>query len=160
MGKVLLVGFKGKNNSSSMLVEQLSSDHVLLTNSFSRLKKDIESISTEYECVLMFGVDKNLSSSVRIETCAGKDGETIESVLKTDTFAKAFAGEGILPVISDKPTVYLCNEAYWYVLRKFSGRALFIHIPTIKYADEQFIGKVKHAFDAFLSGGKKPEMNR
>ncbi len=148
MGKVLLVGFKGKNNSSSMLVEQLSSDHVLLTNSFSGLKKDIESISTEYECVLMFGVDKNLSSSVRIETCAGKDGETIETVLKPDTIAKALAGEGILPVISDKPTVYLCNEAYWYVLRKFFGRALFIHIPTIKYADEQFIGKMKDVFDS------------
>lgn len=154
MSKILPVGFKGKNNASRMLVEKLSSEYVLLTNSFSGLKKDIDSISSDCDCVWMFGVDKVLVSEVRIETCARKDGQTIVSVLQTDSIAKALADEGIVSEISDKPATYLCNEAYWYVLRKFSGRALFIHIPTIRYADEQFIEKMKTALDPFFSNGK------
>ncbi len=39
----LFVGFKGKNNASSVLVEELPSEHLLLTNSFTGLKKDIDS---------------------------------------------------------------------------------------------------------------------
>ena len=154
MRKVLTVGFKGLNNASRMLVEQLSSDHVLLTNSFSGLKKDIDPICPDYESVWMFGVDKSLSSSVRIETCAKKDGEKIDSVLNLDTIAKTLEKEGIQTVISDKPSAYLCNEAYWYVLRKLSGRAVFIHIPTIKNVDEQFIDRVKAALDSYLANRK------
>ncbi|WP_026516252.1 hypothetical protein [Butyrivibrio sp. MC2021] len=33
----LFVGFKGKNNASSVLVEELPSEHLLLTNSFTGL---------------------------------------------------------------------------------------------------------------------------
>ena len=42
--KVLLTGFKGKNNSSSILVQSISENYRLLTNSFEGLKKDIEEI--------------------------------------------------------------------------------------------------------------------
>ncbi|MBR4781354.1 MAG: hypothetical protein IK014_08350, partial [Lachnospiraceae bacterium] len=70
MQKVLYVGFKGKNNASGILTEQLSSEHLLLTNSFEGLKKDIDSICKEYDHIIMFGVDKSLVSTVRIEKAA------------------------------------------------------------------------------------------
>ena len=146
MNKVLLIGFKGKNNASGMLVEQLSPEHKLLTNSFAGLKRDIDAISTDYESVLMFGVDKDLTSEARIEKCAAKDGEKMFSVMKAEEVAGALKQAGIKPYISANPTAYLCNEAYWHVLRKFSGRAIFIHIPTIKHIDESFINKMKLAF--------------
>lgn len=63
MGKVLFVGFKGKNNASGRMAESISPDHLLLTNSFTGLKKDIDSITEEYDLAVMFGVDKTLSST-------------------------------------------------------------------------------------------------
>ena len=81
MNKTLVIGFKGKNNASKILVEQLSSEHVLLTNSFAGLKRDIDTISEGYDRVFLFGIDKKLASSVRIEMCAQKDGDKICSVL-------------------------------------------------------------------------------
>ena len=55
---ILYVGFKGKNNFSGMLAECVSPKHLLLTNSFEGLKRDIDSVSNEYDQVVMFGVDK------------------------------------------------------------------------------------------------------
>ena len=74
MNNTLFLGFKGKNNTSCMLAEQLSPKHLLLTNSFTGLKKDIDSISGEYNQIVMFGVDKELSTAVRIERVAAKNG--------------------------------------------------------------------------------------
>ena len=68
--KVLLTGFKGKNNSSSILVQSISENYRLLTNSFDGLKKDIEEIDDNPVFLIMFGCDKNLKDSVRIERFA------------------------------------------------------------------------------------------
>lgn len=145
MQKVLYVGFKGKNNASGILTEQLSSEHLLLTNSFGGLKKDIDSICKEYDHIIMFGVDKSLVSTVRIEKAAAVAGEKMVSCFNTERLAGSLKVVGISAVISDIPAAYLCNEAYWHVLKKFSGRAVFIHIPTIKHVDESYINKIKQA---------------
>ena len=142
MSKVLFVGFKGKNNSSAMLAERISSEHLLLTNSFAGLKKDIDSVSGEYDRAVMFGVDKNLASNVRIEKSASLNGKKKSSCLDLEKIAEAINVTGIQSVISDNPTAYLCNEAYWRLLEKYSGRAVLIHIPTIKYADVVFMEKM------------------
>lgn len=147
MNKILVIGFKGMNNSSKMLVEQLSSDHVLLTNSFSGLKRDIDSISTDYESVLLFGADKILTSTVRIEKCAGKDGEKIDSVIELKKVAESLEKSGIESYISEEPTAYLCNEAYWYLLKKYSGSVVLIHIPTIKHITNDFVENMKLVFE-------------
>ena len=147
MKKILLTGFKGKNNSSGMLVEQPAFEYVLLTNSFAGLKRDIDSIGTEYDFVLMFGVDKYLSSSVRIEKCAGKDGKKTYSVINPEKLVESLKKAGIDSYISEEPTAYLCNEAYWQILKKFEGRAVFIHIPTIKHIDERFIDDMRLALE-------------
>ena len=149
MDKTLLIGFKGKNNASKMLVEHISSEHVLLTNSFAGLKRDIDAISSGYDRVLLFGVDKKLTSSVRIEMCAQKDGEKICSVLDLNKISDNLKKAGIEPSISEKPTAYLCNEAYLHLLRKYSGRAVLIHIPPIKHMNETLSNKIKLA----LTGG-------
>ena len=147
MSEVLFVGFKGANNASKRVVEKLSPDHVLLTNSFDGLKKDIASLSTDYACVFLFGVDKNLSSTVRIEKRAQKDDVKMDSVLNLETVVNALEHAGIITSISEIPTAYLCNEAYWHLLRKFSGRAVLIHISTIRYVDELFAERMKQAMD-------------
>ena len=143
---MLFIGFKGKNNSSCMLVKGLSDNPFLLTNSFEGLRKDIESLKDVPDTAVMFGADKTLSAGVRIERSAAINGEKIVSNLKLEAIAKAIKKAGAEAEISDNPTAYLCNEAYGLILKRFSGRAVFIHIPTVKYADECFGQKMKKAF--------------
>ena len=146
MRSVLFVGFKGKNNTSGVLAESLSPQHLLLTNSFAGLKKDIDSACKEYDCAVMFGVDKTLKDAVRIEKTATLEGKTISTVLEAKDFKTMLESAGIAATISEVPTAYLCNEAYWHMLKKLEGRAVFIHIPTVKYADGGFMEKMRAAF--------------
>lgn len=146
MSKTLFVGFKGKNNSSGLLAESISPDHLLLTNSFAGLKRDIDSVSGEYDRIVLFGVDKNLTSNVRIEKAAVLNGEKKTSLLELEKIADALNFAGIQTLISDTPTAYLCNEAYMHLLEKYSGRAVLIHIPTIKNANDVFLNKMKSVF--------------
>ena len=145
MKDTLLIGFKGKNNLSGELVKALGQEYCLLTNSFGGLKKDIDSIGTGYDRVTLFGVDKTLTDTVRIESIAEKDGIRCSSALELNRMAEAFSKAGLETKVSEIPTAYLCNEAYWHLLRKFSGRAVLIHIPTLKNADEFFTAKVQRA---------------
>jgi hypothetical protein len=145
MKNTLFVGFKGNNNSSNILVNSLSSNHILLTNSFTGLKKDIEELSLDYDEVYLFGVNKNLCDSFSIEYAAEKDGKRLESELDLVELKKRFASFMIKTEISRVPSKYLCNEAYWYLLEKYKGKAVLIHIPTVKNFKEEWIESVKEA---------------
>ena len=144
---ILFIGFKGKNNSSNILVSSLSSQPCLLTNSFTGLKKDIEELSPDYAKVYLFGVNKNLSDSFSIECVAQKDGEKLKSKLDLKELQERFASFMIRADISHTPSKYLCNEAYWYLLEKFKGKAVLIHIPTIKNFKEEWIESFKKAIE-------------
>ena len=124
------IGFKGRNNSSSMLVNALPQPHYLLTNSFAGLKKDIDKLPAEYDAIYLFGVDRNLTDSFRIEQCADRNGIRLSSVLDLKEISERLSAAGIKSTVSKTPTHYLCNEAYWFLLEKYQGRAVLIHIPT------------------------------
>lgn len=145
MKKKLFVGFKGKNNSSSMLVSSISSEHFLLTNSFEGVRKDIDELFEDYDEVYLFGADKNLSDSFRIERLAEKDGKRLKSKLDLEKVKEQFASFRIKAEILNTPTKYLCNDAYWYLLEKYKGNAVLIHIPTVKNFKEEWISDVKKA---------------
>ncbi len=145
MNNVLYIGFKGKNNASSILAEYLSLSPYLLTNSFEGVRKDLERINGNYDYVLMFGIDTNLKDSVRIERVARRQGVTLVSALNLEDIAKRLEQAGIENAVAEVPTQYLCNEAYWFALRKFVGKAVFIHIPPMKYIDGDFLEKMKKA---------------
>lgn len=150
----LFLGFKGMRNSSGVLVTELSKDlslsdvsssnnFCLLTNSFSGVKRGIDSIPGTYEQVIMFGCDKSLKDGVRLERFAEKNGMKFETSLDLALLSQKLIDGGIANTISVTPTHYLCNEAYWYALQKFEWKAVFIHIPTFKNIDESFISKMK-----------------
>ena len=145
MEQRLYIGFKGKNNASSILVERLSEFPCLLTNSFGGVKRDIEYLADYYDSVLMFGVDKNLKNSVRIERVAEREGIRLYSELDLEDISKRLTTVGVRNSISDIPTHYLCNEAYWFSLQKYKGKAMFIHIPTTNNIDDSFFEKMKVA---------------
>lgn len=141
----LYIGFKGNHNASCILVGYLSDAPYLLTNSFSGLRKDIEQLQGNFNCVMMFGIDKNLKDTVRIEVVAEREGSRLLSQLDLDELTKRLTAAGVANYVSHKPTHYLCNEAYWYALEKFGGRVIFIHIPSIKNMNETFLDKIKSA---------------
>ena len=150
--RILLMGFKGKNNSSGILVQAISQNYRLLTNSFIGVKKDIGEIDDNPDFLIMFGCDKNLKDFVRIERFAEKNGEKIASALDLENISKNLAAAEINNFISDSPGHYFCNEAYWYALQKFNNKAVFIHIPTIKNLDDGFINKMKKFVKGALRG--------
>ena len=142
-----------KNSSYVMISELLKESRLredgvlknffLLTNSFEGVKRDINAIEGSYDFVIMFGCDKSLKDCVRLERSAEKDGVKCETRLNVKLLSETLSCDEVENVISETPTQYLCNEAYWYALQKFEGRVVFIHIPTLKNFDENFISKMK-----------------
>ena len=102
---------------------------MFLTNSFAGLARDIGALEEDYDAVIMFGIDKTLSTSLRVERRAELHGEILETKLYADQLARGFRENRIPCDISDAPTHYLCNDAYFRMLRKTDGKAVFVHIP-------------------------------
>ena len=139
------IGFKGKNNASCMLVKSISADSCLLTNSFAGLKRDIEALNPSYDAAILFGIDKNLTDCVRIEAAAEKETQVLSEFNLVDISAQ-LDSVGVSNYLSNQPTHYLCNEAYWYLLKKYHGKAVLVHIPPIKNINENLIDGLKRVF--------------
>lgn len=145
--KTLYVGFKGIHNSSNKLVQNLQGEKYFLTNSFEGLKSDIENLVEEYEQVYMFGLDKALKDSVRIEKCAEKDGERIYTQMQLSGIEECLKKNAIPYSVSHNSTHYLCNEAYFYMLKKMNGHVVFAHIPSTKNLTEEMLQKLVLVFE-------------
>lgn len=140
---VLYVAFKGNGNSANKIVRSLSGDKLFLTNSYSGLKKDIDNINGTYDFVYMFGLDKGLKGKVRIDCVAQREDVCLYSDMDFNSIAMEMNKTGIITYIGNTPSQSLCNEAYWYMLRKFNCHVIFFHVPSIKYITEDFIEKVR-----------------
>ena len=141
--KKLYTAFKGTHNTSFQLVSQLHGNKLFLTNSFQGLEKDILSLNAEYNAIYMFGIDKNLRNSIRIETRASFNEETINTsfdILKLENTIKKL---NITYFISNKPTAYLCNAAYYHMLKK-NRNTVFIHIPSAKGINDTLMNKLSN----------------
>ena len=143
----LYIAFKGKNNTSNQLLSLLpASDKVLLTNSFSGLRRDISKISFEsFRSVVMFGIDKALVDSVRIERNAMCKGENRDSTYDIPGLMEKLDNQEIAFTVSETPTQYLCNEAYFCVLEKCLD-AVFIHIPSLRGMTPELMGRLVGCF--------------
>lgn len=138
----LYVAFKGKCNSSNKIVNCIAGEKLFLTNSFEGLKKDIASINKPYDSVYMFGLDKNLKGTIRIESLAVKDKKILRSTLNLEEVLRSLMHNEIEAYIGCTPKKSLCNEAFWYMLQKFDNKAIFFHVPSISYMNEDFVGKL------------------
>ena len=142
----LCIGFKGTHNPSSHLVTALPGDTLLLTNSIPGLTQDIAGINRGYDAVYLFGIDKTLNGTVRVETCAQVCGHTLTTALDPTPICATLAAQGLPAAISHIPTHYLCNEAYYQLLLKFQGNALLIHIPGLRHMTEETLNKLRLTF--------------
>ena len=142
---ILFTGFKGARNPSCELVRQIGRSSLFLTNSYSGLERDIASLCRTYDGVFMFGVDKSLRREVRLECCASLDGHTLWTDCDISRLSRLIAERGIPCRISRVPTAYLCNSAYYQMLRK-NNRSIFIHIPSARGLDEKWLKDLAELF--------------
>lgn len=127
------------------MVKSISEDSYLLTNSFSGLQRDIEALNGHYDCVVLFGIDKSLKDTVRIEKAARKETEEF-SALNLEKISAQLDAVGVSNFLSESPTHYLCNDAYWHLLRKFNRNVVLIHIPSIKNMSEKLNKRYSQVF--------------
>lgn len=139
---ILYTGFKGKNNASYQLLSEVSGQKLFLTNSFMGLKKDIMSIKENYDLVIMLGLDTSLKEMVRIECVAELNGMEMTTEIDCDAVCRCLTANDIPCFISKTPTRYLCNAAYFHMLKRVSGKAVFIHVPSGKNMSEKMAGKI------------------
>ena len=140
--RVLYTGFKGKNNSSYQLLSKISGEKLLLTNSFEGLKKDIMNVKDSYDLVVMFGLDISLKDTVRIERVAELDGIERVTTIACDEICRCLTVNEVRCAVSNIPTQYFCNAAYFHMLQKVSGKAMFVHIPSTKNMSEGLMEKI------------------
>lgn len=148
--KILFTAFKGIHNTSFQLVDQIGANYVLLTNSFQGLEKDISSIPSDYDAAYMFGVDKRLASKIRIEMCATNNHETVTTRFRISQLEEQLKVVGISYTVSNQPTSYLCNAAYYHILMK-NPNSIFIHIPSLRGMTPEMMKKLIEFFQTIYS---------
>ena len=127
--KILYTAFKGKNNTSYQVASRLNGTVLFLTNSFQGLEKDIATVVNDYDVVYMLGCNKSLNNIIKIETCAEYNGERIFTEFDISELKKRIDNK-LSYSISYSPTKYLCNAAFYHMLKK-NKNTVFIHIPSI-----------------------------
>ena len=147
MEKILYTGFKGKYNSSNKLVELLDGESLYLTNSFKGLRNDIDTIEEVYDKILMFGLDKTLREEIRFEKVAMRERIEIQTKMEIKHYLELAQTNEITYTIADKPTHYLCNDAYYHMMCNMECPVLFVHIPSLKNMSDIFLDKLIEVFN-------------
>ena len=79
--------------------------------------------------VLFISINTMIPNGIRIETTRADYAAICRCLEEND----------IQCIVSENPTQYLCNAAYYYMLHKTDGKAVFIHIPSLKNMSEEMI---------------------
>ena len=143
--KTLYTAFKGKNNTSYQLVSRIDNNSLVLTNSFTGLEKDITRFDCDYDAVYMFGIDKNLVDRIRIDLCACYNSERIFTDFNLLPLERKLIESNISYSFSNIPTKYLCNAAYYHMLKK-NLNTVFIHIPSLRGMNETLMNRLAEMF--------------
>ncbi|GHV38402.1 hypothetical protein FACS189490_00270 [Clostridia bacterium] len=129
-------GFKGKNNSSNCILDGVT-NKILLTNSFVSCGKEIcDFIRTNRpKSLVMFG-QKPKTDRCWIEPIARVDNNILTTNIDVDAVYAFFRSNDVNCSISNSPTAFLCNFAYYMALdyvktNGFDTRVVFIHIPAL-----------------------------
>lgn len=93
----------------------------------------------------MFGIDKNLVDKIRIDLCACYNSEHICTDFDLLPLERKLNESNISYYISKKPTRYLCNAAYYHMLKK-NPNTIFINIPSLKGMNDALMSKLTELF--------------
>lgn len=138
--KVLLTGFKGKNNSSSLLLNKIranETDKLELTNSFVTSEKELKNkiSKNKYKYIISFG-QKPDCNHICIELFGNKNNNKLETSFPYKDFILFLKENNIEYSLSKDAGNFLCNNIYYEGMRYIKDNSLdtkmiFIHIPSI-----------------------------
>lgn len=147
---ILYTAFKGNNNSSKILLDNIiSNNRLYLTNSFKTSVAELQKeLNNNYDLVISFGQAPLDIDTIKIETTA-KDYITsynynnLYNLLNNDYNV----------VISNDAGNYLCNNIYYNGLmyindNKLKTKMIFIHIPKIDKIND--IKKLSEIFSKMI----------
>lgn len=136
--KILYTAFNGKQNSSKVLLDKISSNSKLyLRNSFitsvTQLEKELR--KNYYDLIISFGQAPLGVDTVKIEEigCSYVKYKTVYDYIKIKSDLES---KGYKVIISNDAGAYLCNNLYFHGLKYIDDNSLrtkmlFIHIPEI-----------------------------
>lgn len=137
---ILITSFKGKNNSSSLLLQKIitskSINKIKLTNSFKTSEIELtKELSNNYKYVIDLG-QKPLINDIYIELKAKKSNAILSTNFPIKKIIKTLKNNNINYTISENAGNYLCNNIYYEGLKyinknKLDTKMIFIHIPSI-----------------------------
>lgn len=136
--EILYTAFKGKTNSSKMLLDRITTENKLyLTNSFvtsvDELKQELK--RKHYDLIISFGQAFLDLDIIQIETIA-KGNENIYKTKYDYSKLKDKLKNEYKVIVAKKACNYLCNNIYYNGLKlieenNYNTNMLFIHIPKI-----------------------------
>ena len=138
--KVLITAFKGKNNSSSLLLNKIranETDKLELTNSFVTSEKELKNkiSKNKYKYVISFG-QKPDCNHICIELFGNKNNNQVETSFPYKDLISILKENNIEYSLSKDAGNYLCNNIYYEGMKYIEDNSLgikiiFIHIPSI-----------------------------
>lgn len=137
--KILYTAFKGKTNTSKLLLDLISSPNRLYllnsyNNSVNMLKEELE--RNNYDLIISFGQSVLAKDTIQIEILAAEKDKTLKTNYDYNDL-KNILEEKYKVTITTTASNYLCNNLYYHGLKylkenKYPAEMLFIHIPKIK----------------------------
>ena len=132
---VLYTAFKGKNNSSKLLLDNIvSNDKLYLTNSFKTSVVELQNKLNKnyYDLIISFGQAPLDTDVIKFEIAATDKEKYFTNFDYNELYDKLSNEYNV--IISKDAGEYLCNNIYYYGLKyiKENGlrtKMIFIHIP-------------------------------
>ena len=138
---ILITSFKGKTNSSTLLLNKLRANNVdklELTNSFKTSEKELKNKikKNNYKYIISLGQKGNIND-INIELIGSKNNDKIKTNFPYKAFISYLNSNGISNFVSNSAGNYLCNNIYYEGLKyinenKLNIKMIFIHIPPIR----------------------------
>lgn len=136
--EILYTAFKGKTNSSKILLDKISNQNKLyLTNSFitSVYELEQELKRKHYDLIISFGQAFLDLDTIQIETLAKVKEDTYKTKYDYSELKNKLENKYKV-IISKNASNYLCNNIYYHGLKlieenNYNTNIIFIHIPKI-----------------------------
>lgn len=147
---ILFTAFKGKNNVSKILLDNITSENKLyLTNSYNTSVKELYELleNDEFDLIVSFGRYPNRDNSICIELIGRDENSNIELITNYDyNRLKDYLLELNYQVKISKRTNYLCNNIYFHGLKfikdnNLKTKMILIHIPKITNSELIILAK-------------------
>ena len=149
--RVLLAGFKGKDNASKLILDSCPPEleKLYLENDFSICASQIETAVDSYDFIMILG-QKPVIKSIYIEVEGKSPHDSIKTAFDCTGLADWLTAAGYKVRISTDAGNYLCNHVYYHGLKAANTgtQLVFLHVPYLKNIDN--VAQLASTLSSFL----------